>query len=245
MAARARAAARGGRDGRGVPAPRRVSGLRDRRGRARDRAPGARVARAAAADDGAGRQRDLRGDVPGGGRRHPPLPDSRRLVGYLGLDPRVHQSGSAPAKGGRISKQGSAAARWALVEAAWSVVQQPGPLRAFYQRIRARRGRQDRRRRRRAQARGAVLVPAHARRGLRPPAALADGQEAPPARDPRRRAGAQGQALRRVGHARRRCARPRSSSPRRPRPPTSGRFATGKAATPKKDVGASVTAERA
>jgi transposase len=65
---------------------------------------------------------------------------SRRLVGYLGLDPRVFQSGSSPARGGRISKQGSPAARWALVEAAWSVVQQPGPLRAFYERIRARRG---------------------------------------------------------------------------------------------------------
>jgi hypothetical protein len=68
------------------------------------------------------------------------FPTSRKLVGYLGLDPRVYQSGSAPAKGGRISKQGSPSARWALVEAAWSVVQQPGPLRAFYQRIRARRG---------------------------------------------------------------------------------------------------------
>ena len=45
---------------------------------------------------------------------------SRKLVGYLGLDPRVFQSGSSPAKGGRISKQGSPAARWALVEAAWS-----------------------------------------------------------------------------------------------------------------------------
>ena len=62
------------------------------------------------------------------------------LVGYLGLDPRVRQSGSEPAKGGRISKRGSASARWVLVEAAWSVVQQPGPLHAFYERIRARRG---------------------------------------------------------------------------------------------------------
>jgi transposase len=50
------------------------------------------------------------------------FPSSRQVVGYLGLDPRVFQSGSAPAKGGRISKQGSASARWALVEAAWSVV---------------------------------------------------------------------------------------------------------------------------
>jgi len=65
---------------------------------------------------------------------------SRKPVGYLGLDPRVYQSGSAPAKGGRISKQGSPSARWALVEAAWSVVHQPGPPHAFYERIRARRG---------------------------------------------------------------------------------------------------------
>jgi transposase len=62
------------------------------------------------------------------------------LVGYLGLDPRVRQSGSEPARAGRISKRGSSSARWALVEAAWSVVQQPGPLHAFYDRIRARRG---------------------------------------------------------------------------------------------------------
>jgi transposase len=66
----------------------------------------------------------------------------RQLVGYLGLDPRVRQSGSTPTTHGRISKQGSASARHALVEASWSVVRQPGPLHAFYQRIRARRGHQ-------------------------------------------------------------------------------------------------------
>jgi len=65
---------------------------------------------------------------------------SRKLVAYLGLDPKVRQSGEAPARSGRISKRGSAAARWALVEAAWSVVGQPGPLHAFYDRTRARRG---------------------------------------------------------------------------------------------------------
>jgi hypothetical protein len=65
---------------------------------------------------------------------------SRPLVAYLGLDPRVYQSGSAPARSGRISKQGSPQARWALVEAAQSVVLQPGPLHAFYERIRARKG---------------------------------------------------------------------------------------------------------
>jgi transposase len=65
---------------------------------------------------------------------------SRKLVAYLGLDPKVRQSGEAPARSGRISKRGSATARWALVEAAWSVVLQPGPLHAFYDRTRARRG---------------------------------------------------------------------------------------------------------
>jgi transposase len=66
--------------------------------------------------------------------------DSRKVVAYLGLDPRVYQSGTGPARGGRISKQGSPRARWALVEAARSVAQQPGPMHAFYERIRARKG---------------------------------------------------------------------------------------------------------
>ena len=51
---------------------------------------------------------------------------SRKLVAYLGLDPKVRQSGEAPARSGRILERGSASARWALVEAALSVVCQPG-----------------------------------------------------------------------------------------------------------------------
>ncbi len=65
---------------------------------------------------------------------------SRKLVAYLGLDPKVRQSGEAPARSGRISRRGSASARWALVEAAPTAVRQPGPLHAFYVRTRARRG---------------------------------------------------------------------------------------------------------
>jgi transposase len=53
----------------------------------------------------------------------------RRLVSYVGLDPRVRQSGEAPARHGQISKQGSPAARHMLCEAAWIVVRAPGPLR--------------------------------------------------------------------------------------------------------------------
>jgi transposase len=66
----------------------------------------------------------------------------RRLVSYVGLDPKVRQSGEAPARHGHISKQGSPAARHVLCEAAWIVVRTPGPLRAFYERVRARRGAQ-------------------------------------------------------------------------------------------------------
>jgi transposase len=68
--------------------------------------------------------------------------DPRKLVGYLGLDPKIRQSGPGPGTSGHISKQGSASARWALVESSWSAVRQPGPMRAFYQRVRARRGHQ-------------------------------------------------------------------------------------------------------
>jgi transposase len=64
----------------------------------------------------------------------------RKLVSYLGLDPRVRQSGSGPARHGRISKAGASEARHMLGEAAWKVMLTPGPLRAFFERVRARRG---------------------------------------------------------------------------------------------------------
>ena len=64
----------------------------------------------------------------------------RKLVSYLGLDPRVRQSGSGPARHGRISKAGASEVRHMLGEVAWKVMLTPGPLRAFFERIRARRG---------------------------------------------------------------------------------------------------------
>jgi transposase len=63
-----------------------------------------------------------------------------KLVSYLGLDPRVHQSGNGPARHGRISKAGPSETRHMLGEVAWKVMMTPGPLRAFFERIRARRG---------------------------------------------------------------------------------------------------------
>jgi transposase len=68
------------------------------------------------------------------------FPAPGRLVAYLGLDPRVSQSGEDAARHGRISKQGASVARHVLVEAAWVASRAPGPLRAFAQRVAARRG---------------------------------------------------------------------------------------------------------
>jgi transposase len=65
-----------------------------------------------------------------------------QLVSYLGLNPRVKQSGGQPASHGRITKQGRAHARGMLVEAAWVAVKTPGPVRAFFERVRSRRGMQ-------------------------------------------------------------------------------------------------------
>ena len=97
---------------------------------------------------------------------------SRRLVAYLGLDPKVKQSGEAPARSGRISKRGSASA-WAATRV----------LSAHPRAARSRQG--DRRYR--PQAGDPVLVHAHPLRGLRPPTTLTDPQEAAATGDHRRR----------------------------------------------------------
>jgi transposase len=70
------------------------------------------------------------------------FPSPRQLVGYLGLDPRVRQSGERKARHGHISREGQAHARGLLVEAAHSAIRTPGPLRAFHARLKDRRGSQ-------------------------------------------------------------------------------------------------------
>lgn len=65
-----------------------------------------------------------------------------KLVSYFGLNPSVYKSGGQPAKHGRITKRGRSQIRGVLVEAAWSATMNPGPLRAFYLRIKDRRGHQ-------------------------------------------------------------------------------------------------------
>jgi hypothetical protein len=65
-----------------------------------------------------------------------------KLVCYFGLNPRVRQSGGQQASHGRITKAGPGHARGMLVEAAWAAAKTRDPLRAFYQRVRARHGMQ-------------------------------------------------------------------------------------------------------
>ena len=66
----------------------------------------------------------------------------QKLVSYFGLNPRVRQSGLGAAHHGRISKVGRSHTRAMLVEAAWAAAKTPGPLHAFFVRIRAKRGHQ-------------------------------------------------------------------------------------------------------
>lgn len=63
-----------------------------------------------------------------------------KLVSYLGLDPRVRQSGDRPAFRGHISRAGQAHARGLLCEAAHAAIRSPGPLAGFHARLKARRG---------------------------------------------------------------------------------------------------------
>jgi transposase len=68
------------------------------------------------------------------------FPSARHLCAWAGLTPTVHSS-DARARLGHISRQGSVALRWALVEAAQKACQGGGPLRQDFERIAKRRGR--------------------------------------------------------------------------------------------------------
>ena len=73
---------------------------------------------------------------------HTRFASSEKLVSYLGLNPSVRQSGSGPARHGRITKQGANHARALLVEAAWAASRVPGSLHSFFMRVMSRRGSQ-------------------------------------------------------------------------------------------------------
>lgn len=66
------------------------------------------------------------------------FPNSRKLVSYLGLNPREHSSGGRQ-RLGAISKQGNSMMRWLLVQAAQTAAQYDPELRRAYQRLKFRR----------------------------------------------------------------------------------------------------------
>ena len=66
--------------------------------------------------------------------------NSRKLVSYLGLNPRESSSGGKQ-RLGSISKQGNSLVRWLLVEAAQTASRKDPELRRVYQRLVHRRGR--------------------------------------------------------------------------------------------------------
>ena len=68
------------------------------------------------------------------------FPDVRHLCAWAGLTPTVRSS-DGKARLGHISRQGSPALRWALVEAAQKCTTGGGPLREQFERITKRRGR--------------------------------------------------------------------------------------------------------
>ncbi len=64
---------------------------------------------------------------------------ARLLPSYFGLVPSTYQSGSSEGYHGPITKRGRKQARWLLLEAAEHTVKAPGPLRAFYLRLKKKR----------------------------------------------------------------------------------------------------------
>ena len=110
------------------------------------------------------------------------FPNPRCLVGYLGLDPRPRQSGASKPRQGRISKEGSAAARHALVEARLVGGESAGTAARLRRAHRRPPRPSDRGGRSRPQAGRARLAPLVPWRGQRLPAPLRRSPQAAPAR---------------------------------------------------------------
>ena len=112
---------------------------------------------------------------------------ARHLVGYLGLDPRVRQSGAQPARHGRISKKGRLGGPPRALRGREVRRADRGPI-ARVRQAHPRPARQQRRGdRRRAQAVRRVLAPADPRRGLRLRTPIADQDQAAASGTARRR----------------------------------------------------------
>jgi transposase len=62
---------------------------------------------------------------------------SKKLVSYIGLHPSIYQTGHTCYKGS-ITKQGRSHARWLIIQVSHTIIRMPGPLRAFFVRLRKR-----------------------------------------------------------------------------------------------------------
>ena len=65
--------------------------------------------------------------------------DEKKLCAYAGIVPSTHASGGKVFHG-RITKTGNKWLRWAAIEAAQTAVRSDSEFRAYYQRVRARKG---------------------------------------------------------------------------------------------------------
>jgi transposase len=66
--------------------------------------------------------------------------NAKTVSAYAGMVPRVRQTGGKKSKDLQITKEGSGLLRWALVEAAWRVVNQSPKWKAVYSRLKKRSG---------------------------------------------------------------------------------------------------------
>ena len=60
-----------------------------------------------------------------------------KLLAFAGLDPSIYQPSNFQAKTTRMSKRGSRALRYALINAAWNVVRNNATFKAYYNTKRA------------------------------------------------------------------------------------------------------------
>ena len=67
------------------------------------------------------------------------FPSAKHLASYIGLTPRVKASGGR-VRTGHITKEGNRLLRWMFVTSATQALRYPGPLRAWYLRVRQRKG---------------------------------------------------------------------------------------------------------
>lgn len=65
--------------------------------------------------------------------------DNDQLASFLGMTASEHSSGDT-VRQGRITKCGNTKMRWMLVESSWMLIGKDGAMRAFYERIKRRRG---------------------------------------------------------------------------------------------------------